>query len=269
MGLERLDLIRTRSIQPDLEYIFKHALTQEVVYNGLLKKERQALHERIGLVMEQLFHDRLPEFYESLAYHYKRGQSLLKAVDYLTKAGEKSIRRYALDEAHLYFKEAYDLLLDKPERTAEDEKLLIDLIIKWGYAYHSRANYMGLFNLLKTHETLMESHSNKEQLVMFYGWSGIALTRRGMPVDGYQYLRKALQVAEEIGDIKAIVYCCAWLAATCADIGLLDEAIIFGERAREAANDFESDQELFGTILFGYAIARGFRGDIKKTAELG
>ena len=38
-GLERLDLIRTRSLQPDLEYIFKHALTQDVVYNGLLKKE--------------------------------------------------------------------------------------------------------------------------------------------------------------------------------------------------------------------------------------
>ena len=71
-GLERLEFIRTRTIQPDLEYIFKHALTQEVVYNGLLKKERQALHERIGLIMEQSFHDRLPEFYETLAFHYKQ-----------------------------------------------------------------------------------------------------------------------------------------------------------------------------------------------------
>ena len=75
MGLERLDLIRTRSLQPDLEYIFKHALTQEVVYNGLLKKERQNIHEKIGQVMEELFHDRLPEFYEALAYHFKQGHS--------------------------------------------------------------------------------------------------------------------------------------------------------------------------------------------------
>jgi predicted ATPase len=57
--LERLDLIRTRSVQPDLEYMFKHPLTQEVVYNGLLKKERQAIHEHVALVMEQLFQDRL------------------------------------------------------------------------------------------------------------------------------------------------------------------------------------------------------------------
>jgi len=102
-----------------------------VVYNGLLKKERQSLHERIGLVMEQLFHDRLPEFYETLAYHYKQGQSILKAVDYLMKAGEKSFNRSALDESHSYFKEAYDLLCNNPERTSEDEKILIDLIISW------------------------------------------------------------------------------------------------------------------------------------------
>ena len=36
--LERLDLIRTRSLQPDIEYMFKHALTQEIVYNGLTQK---------------------------------------------------------------------------------------------------------------------------------------------------------------------------------------------------------------------------------------
>ena len=69
-GLERLDLIKARQIHPDLEYIFKHALTQEVVYNGLLKKDRREIHERIGLIIEELFHDRLAEFYETLAYHF-------------------------------------------------------------------------------------------------------------------------------------------------------------------------------------------------------
>jgi len=67
MNLERLDLIKTISLQPELEYIFKHALTQEVVYNGLLLKERRLIHEKIGLVMEELLHDHLPEFYETLA----------------------------------------------------------------------------------------------------------------------------------------------------------------------------------------------------------
>jgi len=56
-----------------------------VVYNGLLKKERQVIHEKIANVMEELFRERLLEFYETLAYHYKQGQSYLKAVGYLMK----------------------------------------------------------------------------------------------------------------------------------------------------------------------------------------
>jgi len=268
-GLERLDFIRTRTLQPDLEYIFKHALTQEVVYNGLLKKERQNIHERIGLVMEQLFHDKLPEFYETLAYHYRQGQSLLKAVDYLIKAGEKSFKRYALDESHSYFKEAYDLLTNKPDKTTEDERRLIDLIIKWGDVHFFRADFIGFINLFKAHEALVESHADKEQLAMLYGWFGTALSRRDMPVDGYRYLQKALQIAGEVGDRKAIGYNCMWLTQVCADLGLLDEAVIFGERAREAANHFESDQYMFTWAFYISAYAYWFRGDVKKTTELG
>ena len=89
-GLERLDLIRVRSLQPQLEYMFKHALTQEVVYNGLLKKDREAVHRQIAQVIEQLFSERLPEFYETLAYHYGQGGAIDKAVEYLMRSGEKA-----------------------------------------------------------------------------------------------------------------------------------------------------------------------------------
>jgi class 3 adenylate cyclase/tetratricopeptide (TPR) repeat protein/ribosomal protein L40E len=268
-GLERIDFIRARTLQPDLEYIFKHALIQEVVYNGLLKKERQSLHERIGHVMEQLFPDRLPEFYETLAFHFKQGYSLLKAVDYLVKSGEKSFKRYALDESDFYFKEAFDLLSDKTERTKAEEKLLIDLLIKWGYVYNNRADYIGLIKLFKSHESLVEVHADKEQLVMFYGWLGWALSKRDTLIDGYEYMRKANQVAEEIGDVKGIGYTCTWLTWICADLGLLDEAIIFAERAREIANRFEYDQYLFRMAFTGSGYIHYFRGDVKKTAELG
>ncbi len=75
-NLERLDMIRTRSLQPDLEYMFKHVLTQEVAYNGLLKKQRRKIHEKIAQVMERVFHDRLPQFYETLAFHFTMGESI-------------------------------------------------------------------------------------------------------------------------------------------------------------------------------------------------
>ena len=105
-GLEQLDLIKTKAYQPDIEFIFKHALTQEVAYNCLLKKDRKTIHERVGLVMEELFKDRLPEFYETLALHFKQGKSISKAVDYLIKSGERSLDKFALEESHNYFQDA-------------------------------------------------------------------------------------------------------------------------------------------------------------------
>jgi hypothetical protein len=71
------------------------------------------LKEIVEDSMEELFRERLPEFYETLAYHYKQGQSYLKAVDYLMKAGEKCLERYTVEESHQYYKEAFDILSNK------------------------------------------------------------------------------------------------------------------------------------------------------------
>jgi len=54
--IERLDLIRTRSVQPDLEYIFKHALTQKVVYSGLLKIAKPYLQLRRNFSRLEVWH---------------------------------------------------------------------------------------------------------------------------------------------------------------------------------------------------------------------
>jgi len=268
-GLERVDLIRTRSLQPDLEYVFKHALTQEVAYNGLLKKERQAIHERIAFVMEELFQDRLSEFYETLAFHFTLGQSLDKAVDYLIKSGEKSWKRYAVEESHQYFKQAFDLMAGKPGKKKEEECLFIDLLIKWAAVYNHRGDYRGLADLLSTHEELAESLDDKERLGMFYGWFGWALWSRGGPKDGYRYLCKALKLGEEIESRKVIGYACAWLAWTCGDVGLVEEGIGFGKRAQEISRLFESDQILFRFSMGGMGLAYYFRGDSKKVDEVG
>ena len=203
-GLERLEFIRTRTIQPDLEYIFKHALTQEVVYNGLLKKERQALHERIGLIMEQLFHDRLPEFYETLAFHYKQGQSLSKAVDYLIKCGEKSLNRYSLDEAHRYYQEAFDILINKENRSREDDKLIIDLLSKWLMVYYYYGDWKGLTELLLSHKDLAESLDDKAMLGRFYACLGLALYPQLRLKESYDYLQQAILLGEEANDRQVI-----------------------------------------------------------------
>jgi len=266
--LEQFDLIRVRSFQPELEYDFKHALTQEVVYGGLLRRERQAIHERIARVMEQLFHGRLAEFYETLAFHFKRGQSQHKAVDYLMKSGEKSLKRYAIEESHQYYQEAFDLLTNKPGMTDEEGRLLIDLLIKWAYVFYYRGDFRGLVRLFSDHERLVGS-LDKAQLGMFYAWLGLGLNGCGEVKSSYEYLSRALKTGEAIHDRKVIGYACTWLTWTCAELGLLEEALTFGQRAQEIAASFESDPYLFFKSLSGLGYVYWQRGETRKALAAG
>jgi tetratricopeptide (TPR) repeat protein len=268
-SLERLDLIRARALQPDLEYIFKHALTQEVVYNGLLKKERRAIHERIGLVMEQLFHDRLPEFYETLAYHFKQSQSIIKAVNYLMKAGEKSLKRYALEEAHQYYQEAFELLSNKTSKDKEDQLLLIDVILDWAMVLYYRADCKGWEKIFLDYKTLAEKLGDKERLGMFYAWLGFSLWFRERFTDSYEYLCKAIQIGDDINNQKVIGYGCTWICWTCAELGLFDEAIMNGKRAQKIAKILDSDQYLYFKSLAALANTYIYTGEIKKALDAG
>jgi class 3 adenylate cyclase/tetratricopeptide (TPR) repeat protein len=267
--LERLDLIRTRSLEPDLEYVFKHALTQEVVYNGLLKKERQAIHERIGLVIEQIFQDRLSEFSETLAFHFAKGESTRKAVDYLMQSGEKSLKRYAVEESHQYFKEAFDILATKPERTEEEDGLLLDLLIKWAYVFYYRGDFRGLVDLLSAHQDLAESLNDKAKLGMFYCRLAWGLHCRERFEDAHQYLCKSLEIGKEIDNPHVIGYACAWLTWTCAEMGRLDEAISHGERAQTIFESLESDHYLYFKSLGGMGHAYWYKGEREKAFETG
>jgi len=267
-SLEQMDFIRTKALHPDLEYVFKHALTQEVAYNGLLKSHRREIHERIALVMEQLFSDRLLECYEALAYHYSKGSSVFKAVEYLVKSGEKSHKRYSLEEAHQYFKDAYELL-SGDGRTKEKDQHIIDLLIKWGYVHNCRADYKGLEELLLANEDRAQSTDDQEKLGMFYAWLGWALRSREKLREGYAYLTKALHLGEKNASQKVIGYACAWLSWTCADRGLLDEALKHGKRAQELIEPLQSDGEFVRFTLAGLGVTHYFRGDCVEALEIG
>jgi len=95
LNLQRLEFIYEKSFFPELEYVFKHALTQEVAYNSLLQKRRADIHEKIGQAIENLYPERLEEFCEMLAYHYSKSDKLEKAYQYLKLSGTKAAKNYS------------------------------------------------------------------------------------------------------------------------------------------------------------------------------
>ncbi len=83
----------------DTEYIFKHALTQEVSYNSMLMERRKRMHERIGAALEALNANSLDDHLAQLAHHYGRSNNAEKAVDYLRRAAKQAATRSAFSEA--------------------------------------------------------------------------------------------------------------------------------------------------------------------------
>ncbi len=117
-GLARLQaaefLYETR-LFPDLEYTFKHALTHEVTYGGLLQERRRELHARIVEVIETVHGNRIGEQIERLAHHAVRGELREKAVQYLRQAALKAAARSALQDAVAWFEQALGVLEALPE----------------------------------------------------------------------------------------------------------------------------------------------------------
>jgi predicted ATPase len=108
--LQAAEFLYETSLFPDLEYTFKHALTHEVTYGGLLQERRRDVHARIVDAIEALYRDRLVEQIERLTHHAVRGELREKAVHYLRQAGLKAAGRSAVQDARGWFEQALGLL---------------------------------------------------------------------------------------------------------------------------------------------------------------
>jgi predicted ATPase len=117
-GLEHLqaaEFLYEAGLFPDLEYTFKHALTHEVTYGGLLQEPRRELHARIVVAIETLHRERSGEQIELLAHHALRAELREKAVHYLRQAGLKAAARSALPDARVWFEQALGVVEALPE----------------------------------------------------------------------------------------------------------------------------------------------------------
>jgi class 3 adenylate cyclase len=110
----------------DTDYIFKHALTQEVAYNSLLIERRQQLHERAAVAVESLHVSSIEEHLAELAHHYDRSANPDKAVQYLTRAGQQARNRSAFAEAQVQLQRGLEWikkLSESPERDVRELEL--------------------------------------------------------------------------------------------------------------------------------------------------
>lgn len=136
MVLQQEEMIRERARVPELEYIFKHQLTQEAAYNGLLKKERRTFHKQVAEALERLFAERIEEQLGLLAYHWERAEEPAEAIEYLSRAGDQARLAYAHAEAIDYYERALVLLKEHGQHDQAARTLM-----KLGLAYHMALDF--------------------------------------------------------------------------------------------------------------------------------
>ncbi len=117
-SLQRKEFLYEQPAFPEVEYLFKHALTQEVAYGTVLQERRKALHEQTAQAIENLYGANLDEHYSALAHHYSRSGNAAKAVEYLSLAGQQAARQSANAEAITHLTTALELLKILPDTTA-------------------------------------------------------------------------------------------------------------------------------------------------------
>ena len=113
--LQVAEFIYEQPAAGDIEYSFKHALTQEVAYNSILSERRKMLHERAARAIESLYLSSLDDHLADLVRHYCRSENVAKAVEYLCRAGEQAAQRAAYSEAEAYLDAGLERVRTLPE----------------------------------------------------------------------------------------------------------------------------------------------------------
>ena len=265
--LQAADLIRLRRNDPELEYMFKHALTQDVAYDGLLRVERQALHARTAQVMEAVFADRLPEFVEILAHHYLRGGITDKAILYLRQAGHKCVQRYALVEADSHFREAYTLI-QNGERSVALSRVMTELLIAWSQVLYYKGVIGEWRRLLEAHLADAERCGDPALESLYMGWLGNVRSFHGDIRGSGQILARGREIAIAAGARASLAHIRAWRGFTRFDLEGPAFAIEETSETDMSAAEIQVDPYPHFKAQCARALALAFSGELKQSRRI-
>ena len=203
--LKDSELIYERGIYPQSSYIFKHALTQEVVYDSILGKRKKILHERIGKVIEELHKDNIDEHYQILSDHFIKAENYKKGEKYCKMICKKAEKTASFNNAITY-SEKRVACLDRLPQTEDVQKKIIDARVGLGLYLTQMNLYAEAKDAVAPVTDLALKFDYKRRLCRIYFIEGAyyLYTKEDLP-EAFQNLKKAIKVSEEAGDLISYI----------------------------------------------------------------
>jgi class 3 adenylate cyclase/tetratricopeptide (TPR) repeat protein len=198
LELARQQFLHERVGAEEPTYLFKHALTQDVAYESLLTTRRASLHGAAGRAIEALYAERLPEVYDRLAYHYARSEDAEKAVEYLTRFGDRAARSYAHAEAAAAYSEA----LARVERLPPEQRepRCIDILLRQAHSLFLLGRLPELVELYGRQRDRLERLGDSALAGPYHFWLAHSYAILGDRDGAARHASRAIEEANRCGD---------------------------------------------------------------------
>ena len=278
--LEAKGLIRLATIDPELEYLFRHALVQDAAYESLLKQERRSLHRVVGEAVEEMYPERATELAAVLAMHFEQAGDNDRAIRYLMDAARFAYARNAIVETYELYGRAEALL--PPASPDDDEQVRrrrIEITLGKAKAGFSFVPEDTLIEMLKPIVEEAEKLGDLRLLAEAHLTLALLLQFRGdRPAKSPQLrhaLDRAAEIAVELDDPVIAALPKSIIGLTQVFSGELHEGV---ERLKEAAPLLELKHDFVGSSFALVALAIGYarlgefdlgEAAAKKASEIG
>lgn len=204
--LKDTELLYEHGIYPNSTYIFKHALTRDVVYDSILMKTKKQIHEKIGNAIEEIYQIKIEEHYEALVNHFMASENYRKAANYSQLACKKAEKSMSLHDAIDYARKRI-IALEKMSRTEELQDEIIDARTDLGFYLFRMSNMAEAKESIDpiVDEVLKKNFKSKRGHVYVILGSCKYMTEEDLN-ESIKYLEKAIEVTKDTGDFGTSIY---------------------------------------------------------------
>lgn len=186
--LESAGLVSIAQLEPDLEYLFRHALVREAAYASILSVDQKELHLAVGEAIEKLYPDRISEYAAVLSYHFGEAGNAQKALKYCALAGKNALASYANQEAESHFRCALGSAVRNLERA--------DLLHLLGEALYRQSRYADAINTWHEGIEIYQENGNLAGVARLFARSARAAWYGGDQPEGLNLSLEGLEAVK-------------------------------------------------------------------------
>jgi tetratricopeptide (TPR) repeat protein len=251
--LQAGEFLYESNLFPELEYTFKHALTNEVAYGALVHERTVFLHAKIVGALENIVGTNLQDHIETISQHAYRGELWEKAVAYSWRSGEKASQRSANQEAREFFQTGLNALEHLPQSRANLQQA-VDLRLELRNPLYFLSEFDELHRRLREAESIAQRISDDRRLGRVINFLNSYYGLMGEHHRSIEFGTRGLRINRDDVELNTVTHYYMGLAYH--HIGQYDQSIASLRRALSVAQEERFKYERFGTAFILSVICR-------------